>query len=111
MSSNPGTTATGGGTQDAPTPAYNSNALATPLKKNVLTTEQVSTICGSQGIDVNDVCSAAHDQPTPRTRGTPRSALRSAGGSSKRLPGSVGFQGVGFSDDDMMTRPLLSRPH
>jgi hypothetical protein len=79
VSSNPGTTATGGGTQDAPAPAYDSKALATLLKNNVLTMEQVSTTCGSQGIDVNGVCFAASDQPTPRTRGTPRSALRSAG--------------------------------
>jgi hypothetical protein len=55
VSSNPGTKATGGGTQDAPTPTYNSKTLATLLKNNILIIEQVSTICGSQGIAVKTV--------------------------------------------------------
>jgi hypothetical protein len=71
------------------------------LKNEILTTEQVSTICAGQGIDVNDVCSAAFDQPTPRTRGTPKGAMRGAGG-AKRPPDSVQFQGgVGPAPGDL----------
>jgi hypothetical protein len=71
---------TGGGAPNVPTPACNSKTI-----------EQVRTICAGQGIDVNVVCSAAFDQTTPRTRGTPKSAMRGAGG-AKRPPPSVEFQ-------------------
>ena len=93
VSSNPGTTATGGGAPNVPTPAYSSKTLAMLLKNEVLTFEQVSSICAGQGIDVNDICSAAFDRPTRRTRGTPRSAMRGSGG-VKHPPDSVQFQGV-----------------
>jgi hypothetical protein len=96
----PGTTATGGGTQGVPTPAYIPKTLAILLKNGALAMEQVATICTSQGIDVDDVCSAALDQPTPRTRGSPRGALRPTGGSSRRTPASVEFQDVGSNGDE-----------
>jgi hypothetical protein len=108
MSSSPGTTATGGGAQNVPTPTYNSKALATLLKNNILNIEQVGSTCKSQGIDVNDVCSAAFDHPTPRTRGTPRSALRPAGGSSRAHLLPLSFRAWA---PVMMTRSLLKRPH
>jgi hypothetical protein len=76
--SNPGTTVTGGGASNAPAPTYTTKTLAMLLKEKVQTFEEVTNICRAQGIDVNDVCSAAYDQPTPRTRGTPKSAMRGA---------------------------------
>jgi hypothetical protein len=99
--SNLGTMGTGGGASNAPAPTYTFKTLAMLLKQNVLTFEAVTTICSGQGIDVNDVCSAAYDQPTPgpRTRGTPKSAMRGTGG-AKRTPNSVEFLEDMAPDDD-----------
>jgi hypothetical protein len=114
VSSNPGTTATGGGTQDATTPTYNSKTLATLLKNSILNTEQVSTIFTSQGIDVNDVCSAAFDQPTPPPAPT---ALPEALFVLPVAPLGAHLLSLSFRAWAllmmmmMMNRPLLNRPH
>ena len=102
--SNLGTMGTGGGASNAPAPTYTSKTLAMLLKEGVLTFEAVTTICSAQGIDVNDVCSAAYDQPTPgpRTRGTPKSAMRGTGG-AKRTPNSVEFlEDMAPADDEAL---------